>query len=167
MIPTMTNYDYLVEAISTPTDDCLVWPYAKTRGGYGKVKANGRTRPAHRVALELTKPRPMGKVCSAKGNWVPGHKLDTAHGPCHNRLCINPQHLSWKTSAENKADKKRDGTHQANENHGRCKLSNVDVARIRELYKGKGKGPSQSELAGQFGCSRQHIFHIVHNKNRV
>jgi hypothetical protein len=165
----MTNYDFLIESISEVTDDCLVWPHTKLSNGYGQVKVDGKKRLTHRVALQLTKPPPAGKVCSVKGGWVPGHKLDAAHGPCHNRLCFNPRHLSWATRAENLADRKRDGTdvYVSNEDHGRCKLTDADVARIRSLYKGKGKGPTQHELADQFGCSQSQIGVIVNGHSRL
>ena len=157
--------------ISTPTDDCLVWGRGKDGDGYGAVKVDGKMRKAHRLALQLTKPAPVGKVCSVKGEWVPGHKLAAAHGPCHNRSCFNPKHLSWRTLAENTADRKRDGTGQDNEDNGSCKLSNADVTRIRELWEGPYRGPNrtgptQYELADQFGCDTTYISKVVRGQNR-
>ena len=162
----MTNYEYLVGAISAVTGDCIGWERGKTHDGYGRVWVDGKARYAHVVALELHTPRPIGKICSIKGNWVPGHRLEAAHGRCHNPACFNPLHLSWKTAAENNADKKLDGTNNDNEANGQCKLSNAVVARIREIYKGRGKGPSQSELAKEFGCSQAQISLIVNGKQR-
>ena len=167
----VSNYDFLVEAISTPTDDCLVWGRGKFGNGYGAVAVDGKMRSTHRVALELTKPAPAGKVCSIRGEWVPGHKLHAAHGPCHNELCFNPQHLSWATRAENSADRERDGTHIGNEDHGRCVISDADVALIRSLWEGPYRGPNrtgptQTELAERFGCTRVNIGLIVRGRTR-
>jgi len=162
----MRRYDELLEMISAVTDECVLWPYATQRGGYGCVKAGDGLRPTHLVALELATPRPAGKACSIKGEWVDGSKLHAAHGPCHNPACFNPKHLSWRTRAENSADKKRDGTNNDNENHPLCKLSDSDVDRILSLYKGRGKGPTQRELAEQFGCSQAQINRIVNGKRR-
>ena len=162
----MRRYDELLEMISAVTDECVLWPYAQWGGGYGCVKVDGEDRPTHLVALELATPRPAGKVCEVKNEWVDGSKLHAAHGPCHNRLCCNQRHLSWKTIAENAADKERDGTHNDNENHPLCKLSDADVDLIRSLYKGKGRGPTQYELADQFDCSQTQINKIVRGKQR-
>ena len=168
----MANYDDLVDAISTVTDDCIIWEHGKFAEGYGAVAVDGKMRSTHRVALQLSKPAPVGKVCSVKGHWIPGHKLEAAHGPCHNRLCFNPRHLSWSTRAENNADRKRDGTHNDNEANGRCKLADVDVARIRSLWEGPHRGPDRTgpilrELAEQFDCSLSQISYIVNNQKRL
>ena len=149
----MTNYDWLKRAVLTPTDDCIIWPYAKSDQGYGAVKVDGRLHHAHRLALSTVSDPPT-------------EKHHAAHGPCHNRACVNPRHLSWRTPAKNAADKKRDGTHLTNEAHGSCRLSDADVARIRSLYKGKGEGPTQKELAARFGCHQVHISRIVSGRQR-
>ena len=149
----MTRHEQLLEMIAAPTDECIVWPYGKFTCGYGSVYVVGKgVHRAHRLALSTISDPPT-------------EKHHAAHGPCHNRLCVNPRHLSWKTAAENNEDKKRDGTHI-------CHISDTDVDRIRSLWKGPYRGPdrtgpTQSELADEFGCSFPQISRIVNCKTRI
>ena len=169
----MTNYEYLVDAISAVTDDCIVWERGGDGRGYGCVTVDGKARKAHQVALDLHTPRPAGKVCPVKKVWVDGSLLETAHGPCHNRACFNPRHLSWATRAENRHHRKRDGTNRglSNEDNAMCMIPNADVAAIFQLWEGPhrgpdGTGPLQRELADQFGCSQAQISNIVNGHKR-
>ena len=76
---------------------------------------------SHRVALMLlTGIEPDGLVA--------------AHGPRHNRACVNPhpEHgMQWATHSENNLDKTRDGTDHRGERCGTSKLSNLKVIAIR------------------------------------
>ena len=89
--------DWIAEVVANPPEGCAIWPFGVNSHGYCHVTHNGKTRNAHRVALIiLSGEDPAGLVA--------------AHGPCHNRACINPLHVSWKTKKENALDRLRDGT---------------------------------------------------------
>jgi hypothetical protein len=148
----MSHYDDLLEMIAEPTDDCIVWPHGKDGKGYGKVRHEGRQQPCHRLALSTVSPAP-----------TPEH--EAAHGPCHNRLCVNPRHLSWKTPAENQADRLRDGTDNSGERNGNAKLTWERVRQIRWLA--EYTPLPQRHLAKCFGVSESAISAIINRKKWV
>jgi len=106
------------KTVANPPKECVIWPYGHSMG-YGKVQFERRVQQAHRVSLILY---------SGKN---PPH-LHACHGPCHNRLCINPLHLAWQTQLENNADKHRDGTHKTGKDAGaNRKLTECNIRAIR------------------------------------
>jgi hypothetical protein len=148
--------DFWERAIPEPNSGCLLWTGALTRGdrGYGVLKVGGRKGPvirAHRLAWELERgPIPDGLLLC--------HRCDTPE-------CINPAHLFLGTDADNHRDMDRKGRSRGGsskgEAHPGAKLTDADVAMIRELNSA-GMGPSS--LARQFGISQATAWNIV-NRN--
>lgn len=71
-------------------DVCWPWTAMRDKDGYGRVKVQGGTMRAHRLARSLTDGR------------VP-HGLLVLHA-CDNPPCCNPAHLRAGTDLDNKAD---------------------------------------------------------------
>ena len=135
-------------------DECWHWLAGVGIGGYGKVKCDGRTRHAHRVAYELTH------------GEIPEH--DSYHGwcvchRCDNRLCVNPRHLFLGLQADNSADRDAKGRTATGERNGRTKVTDEEVAMIRELAK---QGKPHRDIAAQFGTSRSNVTNIVNYRHR-
>ena len=82
------------EAFAARTErrgECLVWTGAKDGGGYGHLKVNGRLTKAHRYAYE-----------EEYGPIPDGMEIDHI---CHNRACVNVDHLRLATAAQNNANR--------------------------------------------------------------
>jgi hypothetical protein len=77
---------------------CLEYQGRKVGFGYGQLMYDGRYQVAHRVAYQLT-----------KGSIPAG--LVVMHS-CDNPPCVNPDHLSLGTVADNNADRDRKGRHR-------------------------------------------------------
>ena len=134
---------FLHDAVASNTDDCILWPeHWAILHGYGSIGYKGRVVRCHRLALSLATGVPLNDP------------RDASHGPCHNRRCINPRHLSWATRRQNMGDKKRDGTSLRGENHGRAKLTKQKVLEIRA-----STGP-QKAIASSYGVSQALVSSI-------
>lgn len=112
---------FIINAVASAGDECIIWPFYKDSLGYGVLKWEGKVRKAHRVALALA------------GDGAMPADLHAAHDPvvCNNPSCVNPNHLSWKTPSENSADQLVAGTTTAGERSWSAKLTDEDVRRIR------------------------------------
>lgn len=119
-------------------------------GGYGKMYWNGRGKPAHRIAWELTNgPIPKGLICRHR---------------CDNPPCCNPAHLEIGTYHDNNMDMlKRERNHpRKGEQHGQAKLNKRQVTEIRRLY--ASGGTSQRKIARMFNVSQSLIGRIVRSE---
>ena len=101
------------------TMDCIIWTGSVDTHGYGalNIKRPGERwslHRAHRLSWEIANgKKPAGMVL---------HR-------CHNRLCINPEHLYVGNHAQNMADRASSGRNRS----GRDRLTKELVSKIRNL----------------------------------
>lgn len=146
----MTKYgeaqDWVRRAVSYNEDDCLEWPFSRTKKGYGQFRVGKVRCNAHRaVAIAAHGPPPPGKT-------------EVAHS-CGNRACCNPTHLRHATSSENKADMVGHGTSNRGE---KCPMAKLTEVQARAAKYGDG---SISEYADKLGVSRHAILLIRKGKS--
>lgn len=133
---------FIEDSAATGGQNCIVWPFYRDAGGYGKIVLNGKTCRAHRVTLAI-----------ATGADQPN--MEAAHA-CGNRGCINPEHLRWATRTENQSDRYLHGTDTRGERHGMSKLTAEQVLEIVELR----LTHTQQQVANKFGISRGAVSDI-------
>lgn len=125
-------------ALKHAGNDCLKWPFGTDGNGRGMAWIDGRHELVNRYVCTLIHGDPP----------TPQHHAAHSCGKGH-ESCISPNHLSWKTKAENEADKLVHGTHNRGERHGRSKLTEAEVRKILDL-----KGiRTQSEIGSEFNVS--------------
>lgn len=134
------------------TDNCWYW-LGSTSMGYGQIRAYGSYWKSHRFSYLIHK----GEI--PKG-------LCVMH-ICDNKLCVNPEHLKVGTHKENSQDMVDKGrsAHNSGEKHGMSRLTQVQVDKIRELY--KTNKYLQKELGKMFGVNQRHISRIINNKRWI
>jgi len=132
-------------------EGCWRWTGMLSWNGYGRfmLTESGRRREAaHRVSWRIH-----------YGNIPSG--MSVLHR-CDNPCCVNPAHLFLGTAADNAADKVAKGRQARRASHGRTKLSEADVAKIR-WYLERGLD-TQVAIGRLFGVSNQVIYGIKHGK---
>lgn len=109
---------WLEKALAAETDDCLIWPFSVASHGYGDFRKGGTHWCAHTY------------VCTVAHRDKPSPDMDAAHS-CGVRKCANKRHLSWKTRAQNAADKAGHGTLLFGERGPSARLRQEQVAAVR------------------------------------
>ena len=139
-------------------NDCIIWPFARDKHGYGWVRRGDKSVHAHSVICELKHGPKQNKdfeVLHTCGNGKSG--------------CVNPNHLRWGTRRDNVADALRHGTAFGMTHPGsgelnlNSKFSDAEIAEARSLI---GKMP-QKEIAAKFGMSRSYLSRIKLRKSRA
>ncbi len=129
---------------------CWLWKDAYNSSGYGRLRRKDTKGHwlAHRMSYELS-----------TGHEIP-EGLVIRH-QCHNRPCVNPEHLLIGTIAENVADSVRAKRHSFGERHSHAKLTEADVQDIRRELR---KGAENVDLAQVYNTSAQAIYRIKRNR---
>lgn len=136
---------WLRDHVGHQGDACLIWPMCRDDKGYGLVSIDRKSRKASRVMCEMVNGPPP----------TPAHQAAHECGNGHEG-CVHPQHLFWKTPAENQADAVRLGHIARKPGEPKFKLTAEQVSEIRAL-----KGcMTQTELGLIFGVTSRHIGKI-------
>lgn len=140
-----------------------VAPYATTRGPrlalvfyqqgypYVNIKMDGYTRG---IAVHIL-------VCTAFHGPRPAPEIEAAHED-GDRMNPLPGNLSWKTSKQNQADKKRHGTLAEGV---KCPLAKMTDDKVRAARKDWDEGAwFVTDLAAKYGVTRATMGKIINGK---
>lgn len=147
---------WLHVAISPFDEACWPWIGEVTRRGYGYTRFRGKSNVlAHRVAYQLE----YGLITD---------ETKVLHS-CDWRRCCNPYHLFVGTQLDNVRDMHAKGRagdcRNFGEDHGRCVVSDAQVAEMKRLY---GLGDhTQAALASIFKVSATQVSRIVRGESRA
>jgi hypothetical protein len=122
---------------SSPTPECILWPFETGREGYGLVSLDGE-RLVHRV------------VCRRAHGAPPDGKPNALHR-CGNPSCISYWHLYWGDWRENAEDARRHGTLILGSKFKSAKLTEADINPIRR------SGKSNYATGVEYGVSEAAI----------
>lgn len=141
--------NFLKNIINTKSKNCIIWPFGMISTGYGLVRDNGASLTAHRLSLILSKGQP------------PKDRSFACHKPviCHNRACVNPNHLYWGSGKDNNSDRLLDGTDDHGSKNPRAKLNEAQVLMIRKDMR------TCLEIANDYGVARTTISSVKNGHN--
>lgn len=136
MAPAGAPLKWIEDHLDYEGDECLTWPYARTRDGYADM-------------LNIS---PLRYICEKLYGYR-NHSYQASHS-CGNgtKGCLNPRHLKWATFKENYLDKVRHGT------NGRITFQ--DALEIRKSF----HMFTLSELAAEYGLKENSIKNIINKK---
>lgn len=147
--PRNSHREWIQTHLNFQSNDCLIWPFAKNKYGYGKSSWNGKPEAAHRVICALVNgPQPIGK-------WMAAHSCGNGH-----KGCVNPNHLRWATPKENTADAIAHGTAVRGERQHCAKMTEQKIIEIR-----RSTNLSRREIAKTYGISKTTVGDILTGKS--
>lgn len=122
-----------------PNSGCWLWTGGVASNGYGMFWLDGKVDTAPRQSYRM--------FC--------GEIVDDLHimHKCDVKLCVNPDHLSLGTNAENTFDKQKKG-------RAAKKLTPAEVLKMRSMAT-----VSKRKLAKQFDVDRRMVQFILRGRN--
>lgn len=134
-----------LDAIPAQGAGCLTWPFATNGAGYAQINTAARgKRLVTRIVCERFHGPPP----------TPHHFAAHSCGKGH-EACVAPWHLSWKTPAENSADREPHGTLR----HGEAAAKKLTAADVADILALRGK-EFQRVTAERFGISQTLVSRI-------
>lgn len=139
---------WILDHVSEPDGECLIWPFYRDKQGYGRVGVQGKALFAHRV------------MCIEAHGQMPSFAHHHAAHRCGGGHlgCVHPRHVRWTLPEDNYAEKGSHGRIPAGETHYRSKLKLADVAVIRAADL-SALGATR-DLAKKFGVVHSTIWRI-------
>jgi len=135
-----------------PAKGCWLWKPYRQSSGYGQIRCDGKMTLAHRLSwVAHNGPIPQG--------------LRVLH-KCHNRPCVNPDHLFLGTQKDIVKDpmaKQRMYWNLAHTHSRAPRLRKLTDDDVRFIRKSDWK---LRELADMFGCSITNISLIISGKRK-
>ena len=144
------THNWIQDHQNYPHDDwCLIWPFFRDKNGRGVISVGGKRQYAHRAMCRIVHGEP------------PSPEHGTAHSCGNGHLgCVNPNHLSWKTQAENLKDCAQHGTQPRHHLGPRGHFSQEEVAQIRRLLQTQ----TQLSIAQLYGVTESTISDIARGR---
>lgn len=134
------------EKVRVEENGCWIWQGQIDRHGYARMSVDNKSVLVHRWAYSQWR----GQIQS---------NLMALHS-CHNRDCVNPDHIRPGTAADNMKDCVAAG--RAGKTRGeRQWMAYLTEADVREIRRLRSEGVKLQEIAERFGSTKSTIFGIT------
>lgn len=140
---------YKTKALVFAGNDCLIWPFAKSREGYAIIQYGGRCKIVSNMVCEDVYGPPADKSSQAAHSCGNGHIG-----------CVNKTHLRWASYQENRQDMVSHGRSLRGTKNPFAVLNAADVIQIRRML----GVVSQRKIAAQFGVTQSAVNAISTGK---
>ena len=141
-----TEARFLAKIAPPDENGCMLWQARVAPNGYGTFWYLGRRVFAHRYSAGMLDLPP---------------EIVTRH-TCHTPACVNPEHISFGSQADNMRDMVEADRQAKGVDHGRAKLTEEQVIEIRRRY--TAGGVTYRALGDEFGVAQHTISDIVRRK---